>query len=146
MDGKVSETRAAYRHFREIPTRWADNDAYGHVNNAVYYFFFDTVVNTYLIKAGALDIQQSPVIGLVVETGCRFRQAITYPETVHAGLRVGRLGRTSVRYEIGLFRENEDEAAAVGHFVHVYVDRESRRPVPLPEKLRAALELLVVAG
>ena len=133
------DSRARYRHFQTIPTRWSDNDVYGHVNNVVYYSYFDTVVNTYLIERGALDIQNSPVIGLAVESLCTFKKELTYPETIDAGLRVGRLGNTSVRYEIGLFRAGEDDPAAIGHFVHVYVDRATRKPVPLPEALRRAL-------
>ncbi|MGU3539649.1 acyl-CoA thioesterase [Methylobacterium sp. A54F] len=124
-------------------TRWGDNDVYGHVNNVVYYAFFDTAVNGLLVEAGVLDIARGPVIGLVVETGCRYHAPVAFPDAVTAGVRVARLGRTSVRYEVGLFRGAEAEAAAEGHFVHVYVDRESRRPVPLPEPLRAALAGLV---
>ena len=105
----------------------------------VYYSYFDTVVNTYLIERGALDIARSPVIGLAVESLCTFRKELTYPETIDAGLRVGRLGNTSVRYEIGLFRQGEDDPAATGYFVHVYVDRASRKPVPLPDALRGVL-------
>jgi len=131
--------RADYRHFLAIPTRWMDNDVYGHVNNVVYYSYFDTVVNRYLIDAGALDIERSTVIGLVVETMCRYFQPLAFPEVIEAGLRVARLGRTSVRYEIAIFRRGEDEATAAGHFVHVYVDRETRRPAPLPERMRDAL-------
>lgn len=122
-----------------------DNDVYGHVNNVVYYSYFDTAVNGYLIQAGALDIQRSPVIGLVVETSCRYRAPISFPETITSGLRVARIGRSSVRYEIGLFKEQEDEAAAEGHFIHVYVDRATSRPCPLPEELRAALLPLLKA-
>ena len=133
-----------YRHRQPITTRWMDNDAYSHVNNAVYYSYFDTVVNTYLIRQGALDIEKSPVIGLVVETGCQYFAPLTYPETVTAALRVAHLGRSSVRYEIALFAEGSEVAAAQGHFVHVYVDRETRRPVDLPPALRAALEPLKV--
>jgi acyl-CoA thioester hydrolase len=140
------ETRALYRHFLRIPTRWMDNDVYGHVNNVVYYSYFDTVVNSYLIEQGALDIAASPVIGLAVESKCRFMHELTYPEIVEAGLRVGRLGNTSVRYEIGLFRAGRDEPAATGYFVHVYVDRATRRPVPLPPALRAALAPLAQQG
>ncbi len=134
------EGRDRYRHFLEIPTRWMDNDVYGHVNNVIYYSYFDTVVNGYLISSGSLDIQRSPVIGLVVETQCRFFKPTVFPDTVHAGLRVARLGNSSVRYEIGLFRNDEDAAAAQGHFVHVYVDRETRRPAGLPQQMREALE------
>ncbi|MGE5146514.1 MAG: acyl-CoA thioesterase [Candidatus Eiseniibacteriota bacterium] len=140
------ETRADYKHFLAIPTRWMDNDVYGHVNNVVYYSYFDTVVNTYLIEQGVLDIEASPVIGLAVESQCRFIHEITYPETVEAGLRVGRLGNTSVRYEIGLFIAGREAPAATGYFVHVYVDRATRRPVPLPPAMRAALEPLVKQG
>ena len=140
------ETRADYRHFLRIPTRWMDNDVYGHVNNVVYYSYFDTVVNSYLIEKGVLDVAASPVIGLAVESMCRFRHELTYPEIVEAGLRVGRLGNTSVRYEIGLFRERREEPAATGYFVHVYVDRATRRPVSLPPALRAALEPLAEQG
>jgi acyl-CoA thioester hydrolase len=134
--------RGEYPHALAITTRWMDNDAYGHVNNVVYYSYFDTVVNTYLIGQGVLDPATSPVIGLVVETGCRYFASLTYPETVTAGLRVAKLGRSSVRYEIALFGEGADTAAAQGHFVHVYVDRETRRPVELPQGLREALALI----
>jgi len=138
--------RADYVHFRVIPTRWMDNDVYGHVNNVTYYSYFDTVVNRYLIDAGVLDIEKSPVIGLVVETACRYAAPISFPDDVHAGLRVARLGNSSVRYEVGLFRNDEDEAAAEGHFVHVYVDRETNRPQPLADRMRAALGPLVREG
>jgi len=138
--------RADYKAFKEITTRWMDNDVYGHVNNVVYYSFFDTAVNQLLIEEGALDIAQSPVIGLVVETQCRYAAPITFPDTVHAGVRVATLGTSSVRYEIGLFRNDEDEAAAEGHFVHVYVDRETNRPTPIPDKARAFMETLLVEG
>jgi acyl-CoA thioester hydrolase len=117
-----------------------DNDAYRHVNNVVYYSYFDTVVNQYLIEAGVLDIEASTVVGLVVETQCNYFTPITFPDAVDAGLRVARLGGSSVRYEVGLFRNDAPEASAQGHFVHVYVDRGSNRPVPLPAGLRAALE------
>ena len=119
-----------------------DNDVYGHVNNVVYYSYFDTVVNEYLVASGSLDIERSRIIGLVVETRCRFFRAIAFPDTVHAGLRVARLGNSSVRYEIGIFRNEEERAAAQGHFVHVYVDRETRRPAGLPVETRRALEKL----
>ena len=137
---EVPETRERYLHFLTVPTRWMDNDVYGHVNNVVYYSYFDTVVNEYLIFSGSLDIERSRVIGLVVETRCRFFKSITFPDTVHAGLRVARLGNSSVRYEIGLFRNDEGSAAAQGHFVHVYVDRETRWPAALPAEMREALE------
>ena len=142
---KPAETRARYRHFQRIPTRWSDNDIYGHVNNVVYYSYFDTVVNTYLIEHGALDIANSKVIGLAVESLCTFKKELTYPEPIDAGMRVGRLGNTSVRYEMGIFRAGEDDPAATGYFVHVYVDRATRKPVALPEPLRRALARLVAA-
>ncbi|WP_447669014.1 acyl-CoA thioesterase [Methylobacterium sp. A54F] len=143
MSSSERSRREAYAAFVEMGTRWGDNDVYGHVNNVVYYAFFDTAVNGLLVEAGVLDIARGPVIGLVVETGCRYHAPVAFPDAVTAGVRVARLGRTSVRYEVGLFRGAEAEAAAEGHFVHVYVDRESRRPVPLPEPLRAALAGLV---
>ncbi|HTT39954.1 MAG TPA: thioesterase family protein [Burkholderiales bacterium] len=145
MSKPAPDTRAAYRHFQAIPTRWMDNDVYGHVNNVVYYSYFDTVVNQYLVEQGVLDIEASPVIGLVVETGCRYFAPIAFPDLIHAGLRVARLGNSSVRYEIGIFRNEQDTACAQGHFVHVYVDRTSRRPAPLPQPLRAALARITVA-
>lgn len=138
------DRRNAYRHFEDITTRWMDNDSYGHVNNVVYYSYFDTVVNVYLIGRGVLDIARSSVIGLVAETHCNYFSAIAFPDRVRAGLRVGHLGTSSVRYEIGLFRNDDDLAAAQGHFVHVYVDRTTNKPVPLPEKLQAALTPLAV--
>jgi len=139
------ESRERYRHFLAIATRWMDNDVYQHVNNVVYYSYFDTVVNRYLVDHGVLEIKVSPVIGLVVETACQYFSPIAFPDTVHAGLRVGELGRTSVRYEVGIFRNDQATASAQGHFVHVYVDRASGRPVPLPPELRAVLEPLVLA-
>ena len=122
-----------------------DNDAYGHINNVVYYSYFDTLVNTFLIERGVLDIQKSPVIGLVVETACNFFSPLTYPQIVVAGLRVANIGKSSVRYEIGLFAEESASAAAQGHFVHVYVDRTTQRPATLPDSLRAALESIRAA-
>ncbi|HKY87445.1 MAG TPA: thioesterase family protein [Pseudorhodoplanes sp.] len=138
------EPRSAYRHFQDITTRWMDNDAYGHVNNVVYYSYIDTAVNMYLIGQGWLDIAKSPIIGLAVESHCNFFSALAYPDLVRAGLRVAHLGTSSVRYEIGLFRNDEGIASAQGHFVHVYVERATAKPVPLPEKLRAALKPLTV--
>jgi acyl-CoA thioester hydrolase len=138
-DKLAAARREDYKHFLAIPTRWMDNDVYGHVNNVVYYAYFDTVVNQYLVEAGVLDIHHGQVIGLVVETLCRYFQPLAFPDVIDAGLRVGRLGRTSVRYEVAIFRRGGDEPAAAGHFVHVYVDRQTRRPVPLPEPMRAAL-------
>ena len=137
------DERSAYRVFRSIGTRWSDNDAYGHVNNVVYYSWFDTVVNAHLIEHGVLDIQHGETIGLVVETQCNYFSGLAFPQVVEAGLRVARLGASSVRYEIGLFAAGASSTSARGHFVHVYVDRQSRRPVPLPKALKAVLEKLV---
>jgi acyl-CoA thioester hydrolase len=137
-------TRAAFAHHTSIDSRWMDNDAYGHVNNVVYYSFFDTAVNRWLIDRGLLDVQHSPVIGLVVETGCRYFAPLSFPDRITAGLRVSRIGTSSVRYEIALFRNDDDTAAAAGHFTHVYVDRESRRPTPIPASTRDALSTLLV--
>lgn len=123
-----------------------DNDAYGHVNNVVYYSWFDTVVNEFLIANGALDIEHSPVIGLVIETQCNYFASVAFPEAIAAGMRVTKLGNSSVRYEVGIFREGEDSASAQGHFVHVYVDRESRKPSAIPEKMRALLQTIEVAS
>ena len=134
--------RAAYRAFRTIQTRWMDNDPYGHMNNVVHYSLFDTAVNGWLIEKGVLDIHHGDRIGLVVETGCRYFAEMAFPDVVTAGLRVARLGSSSVRYEVGLFRNGDDVASAEGFFVHVYVDRASRRPAPLGEALRAALEAI----
>lgn len=136
--------RDQYRHFHSIGTRWMDNDAYGHVNNVVYYSWFDTVVNAYLIRSGVLEIERSPVIGLVVETHCNYFSPLAFPQTVVAGLRVGHIGSSSVRYEIGLFAETAQLASAQGHFVHVYVDRPSRRAAPIGDALRAVLERIRV--
>ncbi|MCY1279604.1 acyl-CoA thioester hydrolase, YbgC/YbaW family [compost metagenome] len=144
MSKPATSTRDSYRHFLRIPTRWMDNDVYGHVNNVNYYSYFDTVVNEYLMRAGVLDFERGEVIGLVVETQCNYFQSIAFPDVIDAGLRVARLGTSSVRYEIGLFREGEDETAAQGHFVHVYVGREARRPLPVAGPLRHALERLLV--
>lgn len=138
--------RADYRHLEAITTRWADNDVYGHVNNVTYYGFFDTAVNRFLIDKAGLDPEAGAVIGLVVETGCRYRKPVSFPDPVTVGVRVGRIGNSSVRYEIGIFRGDDDDAAAEGHFIHVYVGRESRRPVPLPPEMRAALETLLVTS
>jgi acyl-CoA thioester hydrolase len=144
MDRPAPDTRDAYRHFRVVPTRWMDNDAYGHVNNVVYYSYFDTVVNGFLVEHGLLEIARSPVIGVVAETGCRYFRPIAFPEAVHGGLRVAHLGRGSVRYEIGIFREDEETAAAQGHFVHVYVERATWRTTAVPAETCEALERLKV--
>jgi acyl-CoA thioester hydrolase len=134
--------RGAYRVWREIGTRWADNDAYGHINNTIHYAWFDTVVNGWLIEAGLLDIDAGDPIGLVVETGCRYAAPLTYPEPVEIGLAVERLGTSSVTYRLGIFAKGSDRAAAEGHFTHVYVDRESRRPAALPAGWRARLDAI----
>ena len=136
------EPRNAYKAFRSIGTRWMDNDAYGHVNNVVYYSWFDTAVNAYLIEHGVLDIHHGEAIGLVVETQCNYFSPLAFPQIVEAGLRVARLGSSSVRYEVALFAQDQDLCAARGHFVHVYVDRVSRRPVSLPQPLKQLLETL----
>jgi acyl-CoA thioester hydrolase len=136
------EPRSAYKAFRTISTRWMDNDAYGHVNNVVYYSWFDTVVNAHLIEQGALDVRHGTTIGLVIETQCNYFSPVEFPQMVEAGLRVARIGRSSVRYEVGLFVQGEPMTAAKGHFVHVYVDREQRRPTDLPPKLKTVLEAL----
>jgi acyl-CoA thioester hydrolase len=137
-----AEPRHAYRAFHEITTRWMDNDVYGHVNNVVYYSWFDSAVNGHLIENGALDIHHGDVIGLVVETQCNYFSPIEFPQRVEAGIRVAHLGRSSVRYEVGLFVKGQDLTAAKGHFVHVYVDRASRRPAQLPPQLKRVLESL----
>ena len=134
-----------FPHFTAITTRWHDNDAYGHINNVVYYEFFDTALNSYLLSQGALDIASSTVIGLMVETHCNYFAAIAYPDRVRAGLRVRKQGTSSVTYEIGIFRNDETTASAQGHAVHVYVDRATNRPVPLPEALKQAVAKLVRA-
>lgn len=132
--------RASYGVFRSITTRWMDNDVYGHMNNVVHYSLFDTAVNGWLIESGALDIHGGEQVGLVVETGCRYFAELAFPDMVTAGIRVAHLGSSSVRYEIGLFRNEDEEPAAEGFFIHVYVDRLTRRPRPLNDALRALLE------
>lgn len=138
--------RAAYRLFRPITTRWMDNDVYGHINNVVYYSFFDTVVNGWLVENGLLDIAGSPTVGLVVETKCNYFASVAFPERIEGGLRIDRIGGSSVTYGIGIFADGAAEAAAAGHFVHVYVERESQRPVPIPDRVRGAMQDLVVSG
>jgi len=133
-----------YKHHISIPTRWNDNDIYGHMNNAIYYFFFDTVVNQYLIESGLLELGKSDTVGLVVETSCAYFAPISFPDIVIAGLRVIKIGTSSVRYEIGLFRNNESDAAAQGHFIHVYVDEKTRRPVKISDKMRKKLTEIVI--
>jgi acyl-CoA thioester hydrolase len=137
-----AEQRTAYHYFRRIPTRWMDNDIYGHVNNVVYYSYFDTVVNAFLVHEAGLDIESGPVIGLCVESHCRYLASVAFPDLLDAGLRVAKIGRSSVRYEVGIFRAGEKSAAAQGHFVHVFVDRTTRRSVELPERMRTALTRL----
>lgn len=144
MTLKPQIARLEYPHFLMLPTRWMDNDIYGHVNNALYYAFFDTAINQYLIAEGGLDITASRVIGLAAETHCQFMQALAFPEVVEVGLRVGKLGNSSVRYELAIFKQSETHAAATGYFVHVFVDRETRRAVPIPTKIRTALERLQI--
>ncbi|HEY1013992.1 MAG TPA: acyl-CoA thioesterase [Herpetosiphonaceae bacterium] len=135
--------RRAYRHFADLPTRWMDNDIYGHVNNVLYYAFFDTAINQYLIAEGGLDPAASPVIGVAVETQCQFRQSVAFPDALEVGLRVGKLGGSSVRYELAIFKRGAAQAAAAGRFVHVFVDRAARRPTPIPPPIRAALARLL---
>jgi acyl-CoA thioester hydrolase len=140
-----TRTRGHYPHFATIPTRWMDNDVYGHINNVVYYAYFDTVINRYLIAEGGLDIARSAAIGLCVESRCSYRKAVAFPDDIDAGLRVAKLGRSSVTYEIGIFSRGEDQAAAEGSFVHVFVDRTARTSVPIPDAIRTALGRLVSA-
>jgi len=137
-----SPVRDDFPVLRPITTRWADNDVYGHVNNVVYYAYFDTAVNGWLIEATRTDIRHLPAIGIVAETGCRFLAPLSFPDPVTAGLRLRHLGRTSVVYEIGLFRADDRDPAGLGHFVHVYVDRDTRHPVPVPDLIREALATL----
>ena len=144
MPAPIAAQRSDFPHHLAIPTRWMDNDVYGHVNNVVYYSYFDTVINTWLIERGGLDIASGPVIGLCVESRCSYLAPLSFPSVLSAGLRVARLGTSSVQYAIGIFAPEDDRAAAQGEFTHVFVDRASRRPTPIPGPLRAALELLVV--
>jgi acyl-CoA thioester hydrolase len=142
MNKPTPQLRSDYAHQSTITTRWMDNDIYGHVNNVTYYSYFDTAVNRYLIEAGVLDIHGGAVIGLVIETHCNYFAPLAFPKNVEAAIRVAHIGRSSVRYEIGLFEEGQEQAAACGHFVHVYVGRESRRPTPLPDDFVQALQRL----
>ena len=137
--------RSAFPHMVALPTRWMDNDSYGHVNNVNYYSFFDTAVNRYLIDRGVLDIHKDDIVGFVVETGCSYFSSISFPDLIHVGVRVAKLGNSSVRYEIALYRNDEPTPAAAGHFVHVYVDRRSNKSVPIPEGARAVLQTLLAA-
>ncbi len=142
MSRQQPDSRDRYAAFETIGTRWMDNDVYNHVNNVVYYSWFDTAVNAYLVKRGVLDMRASPVVCLVVETGCQYYSPISFPDTVHCGLRVAHLGTSSVRFEIGVFRNDEPLAAARGHFTHVACDARTHRPVAMPPDMRAALEKL----
>src|SRR5687768_8187583 len=146
MEERPRAGRDEYPHYLALPTRWIDNDVYGHVNNALYYAFFDTAINQYLITEGGPDIARDPVIGFAAETHRRFLRPVAFPQVLGVGLRVARLGNSSVRYELAIFAAGEAEAAAIGYFVHVFVDRASGRPVPVPAPLRAALERLVAAA
>ena len=139
MTRRPPRTRADYRFFRPIATRWMDNDVYGHVNNVHYYSFFDTVIAHYLMEIAGLEPLRHDIVGMAVETGCRFHRSLAFPDVVHAGLAVGHLGSSSVRYEIGIFRNDEDGACADGHFVHVFVMRATQRPTPIPAAIREAL-------
>lgn len=144
MSTSTVPSRADYKVFYPITTRWSDNDIYGHVNNVTYYSYFDTAANRYLIEEGGLDIEDGRIVGYVVNSGCEYHAPITYPESVEAGVRVDRLGNSSVQYGIAIFREGEQEAAAHGHFVHVFVERAQNKSVPIPQNLRVALERLLV--
>lgn len=143
MSSHARATRADYSRFVTLTTRWADNDVYGHINNVAYYGYIDTAVNQLLIEAGLLDLERADVIGVVAESGCRYHEPAHYPDVIHAGVRVGKLGNSSVRYEVGLFRNAEDQAVAEGFFVHVMVGRDNRRPQPVRPELRAFLESLI---
>lgn len=142
MPEQPKHLRRDYKHFQPITTRWHDNDIYGHVNNVVYYGFFDTAVNNYLIQQGGLDIQDGDIVGFVVSSACDYFASIAYPDLIEVGLRVAKLGNSSVQYELAIFREGEQEASAAGRFVHVFVERASNRPTAIPGRLRAALEAL----
>ena len=143
MPEREQRSRDDYPHFYSLPTRWMDNDVYGHVNNALYYGFFDTAINEYLIGAGRLDINSGPVIAFAAESQCQYLRPLAFPGTIDVGLRVGKLGNSSVRYELAIFKEGENVAAAVGYFVHVFVDRVTQRPAPMPASIRTALERLI---
>jgi acyl-CoA thioester hydrolase len=143
MSSEQTLDRADYPHIATMPTRWGDNDIYGHVNNVTYYAYFDTVVNNYLIEHGGFDMAQAPVIGVAVETMCRFAESVAYPETIELGLRVATLGNSSVRYELAVFRLGGDRAIASGHFIHVFVERATNKPTPIPDTIRAGLVRLM---
>lgn len=147
MDDRTAPlpTRADFPVLVPVPTRWMDVDVYGHVNNAVYYSYFDTAVNGHLVSASGTGVWDLPALGVVAETSCRYLAEVRFPQLLHVGLAVTRLGRSSVTYRLGLFREDDEQPAAVGRFVHVYVDRDTRRTVPVPDALRPVLEAMVVA-
>ena len=146
-DKKLSlPTRAEFVAFEDVHSRWMDNDAYGHINNVVYYSFFDTAVNRYLIEHKVLDIAKSETIGLVIETQCKYFAPIMYPDLIHVGLKVAHLGNSSVKYEVAIFANDVDIASALGHFVHVYVDRQTNKPTPIPKNVRDVLQQLVKAS
>jgi acyl-CoA thioester hydrolase len=144
MPTQTQISRAEYPHYMSLPTRWMDNDIYGHVNNALYYSFFDTAINEYLIAAGGLDIIAGEVIAFAAESQCQYLRPFAFPGTIDIGLRVGKLGNSSVRYELAIFKQGEDFAAAAGYFVHVFVDRATQRPITIPDEIRAALTLLIL--
>lgn len=144
MAEQPQHLRTDYRHFQPITTRWHDNDIYGHVNNVVYYSYFDSAVNTYLIERGGLDIHDGEVVGFVVSSACDYFSSIAFPDALEVGLRVGNLGNSSVQYELAIFKAGEAQACAAGRFVHVFVERVSNRPTPIPAGLRQALEALLV--
>ncbi|HKB68423.1 MAG TPA: thioesterase family protein [Pyrinomonadaceae bacterium] len=143
MSQKPQISRAEYSHYTSLPTRWMDNDIYGHVNNALYYAFFDTAINEYLIAEGGLDITAGTVVAFAAESQCQYLRPFAFPGTIEIGMRVGKLGNSSVRYELAIFKQGENFASAVGYFVHVFVDRETQKPVPMPTAIRTALERLV---
>lgn len=144
-DNPQDERREHYKHFRQIPTRWRDNDVYHHINNVIYYEFFDTVINGYLMKHGGLDYTNGESVGFAVETHCQFLKPIRFPDVVDAGLRVAKLGNSSVRYEIAIFKEREESPAAVGYFVHVFVDSQTQKPTRIQGRLMSAMEILLVS-
>lgn len=145
MAPPTAETRSTYGYFLELQSRWMDNDLYGHVNNVTYYSYFDTVVNYFLIEKGGLDIHNAPVIGVVVESQCNYAQPVAYPDMINCGLRIGRMGNSSVRYEVGIFKNDEDTASAAGHFIHVFVDRATNKPVPIPDAIKDAFTTIMKA-
>ena len=145
MSRPQAHQRSDYLHFVDLTTRWADNDIYGHVNNVMYYSYFDTTANTYLIEHGGLDIHDGKVIGLVVDSGCSYFAPLAFPDRLQGGLRIAQIGSSSVRYEIAIFKAGEDSATAQGHFVHVFVDRDNRKPVAIPDAMRTALSQIIRA-